>query len=708
MRSSRRFKAVALACTCALTLLGSSLLAAPALAITPTPNAANHTLYALPNGQSGDTPPVPDDNGNMWFPDFDQTTSTAAIARISSSGLTTEYPIPGATGAAYAIVAGPDGNMWFSTSDNFIGKVTPAGVVTTYKVSNGRPTFMLVGPDGNMWFDFHTDAYGEQRGIGRISMSGTITFFDTPPSGDSAPVIGADGNIWFIEYDNQKLVRVTTAGSVTEFNIPVDVPGVNGSVVHDLVAGNDSELWFVETTDSGPLSYTSNVIKMSTAGVFTKLAPSPADTDVHSLIAGNDGNMWAISETLDGANITGTYRAGITKLVPSGTQTTYSVSADSADGITSLVAGPNNQLWFSWYDPSGQLRAPGIGWISTAGVSTLFPVAGPDHLIRGLTNDSDGNLWYSQELGIGNLLGVFRPTITSRVWGADRYSGAVKIAQAAYPSHAPVVYIATGTNYPDALSAAPAAAERGGPLLLVQPTGLPDSVKAEIQSLAPSKIVVVGGSTAVSDTVFNLLKLLVPDTERQGGSDRYESSRNVSKAAFTAASTVFLATGGNFPDALSATSPAHKQKAPVVLVNGSAPVLDQSTLQLLKSFGVQHIVITGGPNSISTGIEQQLKTLYPDTLRLGGTDRYATSITVNAKFFTTASSSFVATGTNFPDALAGGVLAAVNNSPLLVVQPSCLASAELQQLRLWKSDSVTLLGGPAALGTSVETLTSCG
>ena len=41
----------------------------------------------------------------------------------------------------YTIVAGPDGNLWFTESDvHRIGRITPAGVITSFKLPTGRPT----------------------------------------------------------------------------------------------------------------------------------------------------------------------------------------------------------------------------------------------------------------------------------------------------------------------------------------------------------------------------------------------------------------------------------------------------------------------------------------------------------------------------------------------------------------------------------------
>ncbi|CPU62207.1 N-acetylmuramoyl-L-alanine amidase LytC precursor [Mycobacteroides abscessus] len=136
----------------------------------------------------------------------------------------------------------------------------------------------------------------------------------------------------------------------------------------------------------------------------------------------------------------------------------------------------------------------------------------------------------------------------------------------------PVVYVASGTGFADALSAAPAAAVQGGPLLLVQPNGIPTVVADELRRLAPQRIVVVGGSGAVSDAVYQQLAGYTPAIRRDAGANRYATSRLVSERAF-AGQTVevaYVATGTDFPDALSAGAVAGAYGVPVVLVNGKA------------------------------------------------------------------------------------------------------------------------------------------
>jgi putative cell wall-binding protein len=92
-------------------------------------------------------------------------------------------------------------------------------------------------------------------------------------------------------------------------------------------------------------------------------------------------------------------------------------------------------------------------------------------------------------------------TNTLRVYGADRYATAVAVSQTMWSQdNAGAVFLATGTTFPDALSAA-ASTGQLGPVLLTKSDALPEVTRAEIERLHPCVIVVVGGSDVVSDAV---------------------------------------------------------------------------------------------------------------------------------------------------------------------------------------------------------------
>jgi hypothetical protein len=112
-------------------------------------------------------------------------------------------------------------------------------------------------------------------------------------------------------------------------------------------------------------------------------------------------------------------------------------------------------------------------------------------------------------------------------------------------SSTPVVYVATGEDFPDALGAASAAAVQSGPVLLVQKDSIPAVTAAELSRLSPDVIYVAGGTAVVSDAVFNALKAYAGSVVRVAGANRYSTAVEVSKSAFPV-------TGGGSTAALEA------------------------------------------------------------------------------------------------------------------------------------------------------------
>ena len=93
------------------------------------------------------------------------------------------------------------------------------------------------------------------------------------------------------------------------------------------------------------------------------------------------------------------------------------------------------------------------------------------------------------------------PGVPVERWsGSDRYATSAAISAHAFPAGATTVFLAIGTNYPDALSGGPAAADAPGPILLTQSTCMPAPIYAELQRLNPTRIVLLGGPTVLADS----------------------------------------------------------------------------------------------------------------------------------------------------------------------------------------------------------------
>src|SRR5207247_11074079 len=123
--------------------------------------------------------------------------------------------------------------------------------------------------------------------------------------------------------------------------------------------------------------------------------------------------------------------------------------------------------------------------------------------------------------------------------GPDRYATAAAVSAAHFAAGVPVVFVATGKGYADALAAGPAAAKRGGPVLLVADS-VPPPTAAELTRLKPNEIVVVGGAASVSDALLrDLNKYATNGARRIAGRDRYSTAAAIGRETFSSASTVF-------------------------------------------------------------------------------------------------------------------------------------------------------------------------
>jgi putative cell wall-binding protein len=318
---------------------------------------------------------------------------------------------------------------------------------------------------------------------------------------------------------------------------------------------------------------------------------------------------------------------------------------------------------------------------------------------------ANGNYWV--QIFAGYASDTVPAIPTSRIDGNDRFAVANAISRDAYPNGAGTVFIATGANYPDALSAAPAAIKLAAPLLLTYPGELPASVVTEIQRLKPTTIVVVGGTASVSDGVLGSLVPLAKEVVRIAGADRFETSRAIADYAFDNASTAYIATGANFPDALAAGSAAGIADAPVLLVNGNVPTADAATVNMLNKFGVSTVKIAGGPVAVSDSIAQSLGANGRTVARLAGNDRFSTAVALNQDALRSSPTVYLATGHNFPDALAGSVLAGARDSALLLAHTSCVPGSVLSSITALKATRVVLFGGASALDGNVAALAQC-
>lgn len=279
-----------------------------------------------------------------------------------------------------------------------------------------------------------------------------------------------------------------------------------------------------------------------------------------------------------------------------------------------------------------------------------------------------------------------------RLEGKNKYGTAAVVAQQFEPG-VDTVFLVTGENYPDALTSAARAGSLGGPVLLTRPGELPPSTAVELERLAPREVVVVGGTTVITDAVLRAAgEAADAPARRVAGKNRYITSARVA-AEFRSADTVFVTTGEAFPDALAAAARAGAVDAPVLLVRpGSIP---DSTAAQLRRLAPEQIWVLGGTDAVSTAVERALGE-YGDVERVPGEDRYRTAAAL-AQAYPTAAHVYIASGQNWPDAVAGAALAARDEAPLLLVRRDGMPGATWAALERLEPGTITVFGGPEAV-----------
>lgn len=317
--------------------------------------------------------------------------------------------------------------------------------------------------------------------------------------------------------------------------------------------------------------------------------------------------------------------------------------------------------------------------------------------------------WFGDPHATGALVNAVE---VDRVQGQNRYGTAAALF-AGTPANPDVVYVASGENFPDALAVAPIASSLDAPLLLVRRDWIPPETITALQNLKPTKIVIIGGTGAVTTKVSDLLKgyASAGGVERIGGADRYETARLAVDAQWEdgTVDVLYVASGRSYPDALSSASAAGATDSPVLIVDGSQPRLDAASAELIAKLGPTKIVVAGGPTIVPDGVVNDLKTIAGVTTvsRLFGADRYATSAALNNDAFGTATEVFIASGENYPDALAGAARSGSVGAPLYLVRGTCIPASVAGDVNAFGAVDVTMVGGTGVLKFNLSSVPTC-
>lgn len=223
--------------------------------------------------------------------------------------------------------------------------------------------------------------------------------------------------------------------------------------------------------------------------------------------------------------------------------------------------------------------------LTQAIINEIVRLEAQDLIILGGTNSISEDI----ERGLANIGGIKN---ISRIAGENRYDTCQKIFNHAKKKS---LILASGEKFPDALATSSILDQAG--LLLTKSGQLPSEVQAAIEALNHDSFLIVGGENSVQEGLASAIanQFQYASHTRISGNNRYETSAKIGDRLVS--STVILASGENFPDALAASTLAQKIEVPILLV--SKDKMDQSVIDYFKNHNIKKVLVVGGQLSIS-------------------------------------------------------------------------------------------------------------
>lgn len=291
-------------------------------------------------------------------------------------------------------------------------------------------------------------------------------------------------------------------------------------------------------------------------------------------------------------------------------------------------------------------------------------------------------------------------TSVTRLVGERRADTAAKISKEGWTTSTNVILV-NGDNkhLVDGLTASPLASAKDAPILLSNNDKLPQETIDEIKRLKASNVIVVGGESAVPQSVIEQVKAIGKNikVQRIDGLNRYETSLNIAKEIDKTKdiTKVFIGAGDGEADSLSISSVAGKDISPIILSNKDG--LDKNTFDYLKGEKLTDAYFIGGDSKLSDNIISQVNAITSNDVsknRIAGERRQDTNSKVIEKFYpsTQLKGIVVAKDLELVDALTVGPLATKKDIPVVIATDN-LSKAQEDVLTKKKSPKIYEVGG---------------
>lgn len=290
-----------------------------------------------------------------------------------------------------------------------------------------------------------------------------------------------------------------------------------------------------------------------------------------------------------------------------------------------------------------------------------------------------------------------------RFGGKDRYAVQEQFNAEIPNGTLDYVLVASGLNFPDALSSGVLNNTLNATTLLIQDrTSIIEAKIMEAKRLLKpnGKVLIIGGTGSVSSSIENQFKQHFT-VDRIDGKNRTAVSINVANRVDVDPTEIFLTYGLVFSDSLSVVPYATKQQIPIILQHGTT--LNSMIKQYIQEHPtIKKVTIVSGTGVIPVHIENELKSLGITIVeRVAGKDRYDTSLEIAKKYYPAASNIALSNGTVFADALSGSRFAYKKEMPILLVRKDSMIEGTKNYVKGVYPENIYLYGGTGTLSETI-------
>lgn len=276
-----------------------------------------------------------------------------------------------------------------------------------------------------------------------------------------------------------------------------------------------------------------------------------------------------------------------------------------------------------------------------------------------------------------------------RYAGKTLYDTANLIASNAWKKPATIVVV-NKDAFSDAISVAPLAYKLNAPILYTEKSVLTKATESQIKKMNPDNILIIGGTSVISTKTETALKKY-GKIKRISGATRYDVSKNIAKEMGTYSQAIVV-TGRVFADGAAIAPYAARNGYPILLTPKSK----------LPNYSLpKKVMIIGGENAVGKSVEKQIKKTSSVT-RIDGMTRYDVAANIVKKLYMGAKKIYLARGSSFSDAIPLSLIAAKNNSPMVLIKKDDITTPVKNILKEKGTYSFHIAGGKGAVTEKVQ------